>query len=70
VNRALGAGMLVVGAILLFMGFDARRSFASDVSRVVDGTPSDKTVWLLGGGALLLVAGAVMLFMRGRRAST
>lgn len=69
-NRALGAGMLVVGAILLFLGFDARGSFASDVSRAVDGTPTDKTVWLLGGGALLGVAGAVMLFMRGRRAST
>lgn len=54
--------LLVVGAILIFYGVRAGDSVGSDVSRAVTGTPTDKTVWLLVGGALAGVLGLFGLF--------
>lgn len=51
--------LLIIGAILLFYGFRAGDSVGSDVSRAVTGTPTDKTVWFLVGGA---IAGVLGLF--------
>lgn len=56
-NKPLSLALLVIGAILLFYGFQAGDSIGSDVSRAVTGTPTDKTVWFLAGGALAAVAG-------------
>lgn len=69
-NKAIGAALLVVGVVVLIFGFDAKGSFSSDVSRLVDGSPSDKAMWLLGIGGFLAVAGLVFLLTRiGRRAA-
>ena len=65
-NTALGAALLVAGAILLFMGFNASQSIGSEVSEAFTGTPSDRSIWLLVGGALAAVMGFVML-LRSRR---
>lgn len=51
--------LLIIAAILLFYGFRAGDSVGSDVSRAVTGTPTDKTVWFLVGGA---IAGVLGLF--------
>ena len=64
-NKAIGAALLVVGAVVLFFGLDARDSFSSRVSKAIDGSPSDKAMWLLGIGGFLAVAGVVFLLMRG-----
>jgi len=57
VNKPLSLVLLVIGAILLFYGFRAGDSVGSDVSRAVTGTPTDKSIWLLVGGAIAGVAG-------------
>lgn len=55
-NKPLSVVLLVVGAILLYYGFNASSSIGSDVSRAVTGSPTDKSIWLLvlGGAAALL----------------
>jgi hypothetical protein len=53
----IGIALLIVGIILLCMAFDSYHSAASNVSRVVTGTSTDKTVWLVIGGVVGSVAG-------------
>jgi hypothetical protein len=61
-NRLLSVGLLIAGVILLIMGIASSDSFSSEVSEVVQGAPSDKTIWLLIGGGLLTLAGLVGVF--------
>ncbi|MDP3543453.1 MAG: DUF3185 family protein [Elusimicrobiota bacterium] len=56
-NRIASLALLVLGVILLAMGWDAYRSIGSDVSRVFTGAPTDRAVWLLVGGGLAAAAG-------------
>lgn len=60
--RIAAVAALAAGIILLYFGINASNSLSSDVSRFFTGSPTDKTVWMLIGGALLCVAGAVGLF--------
>src|SRR5688572_30793505 len=61
-NKPMSVALLIVGAILLFYGLRAGDSVGSDVSRAVTGTPTDKTVWFLVGGAIAGVLGLFGLF--------
>jgi hypothetical protein len=61
-NKALSIALLVGGVVMLVFGFQASDSFSSDVSRAFTGNPTDKTMWLLIGGAVLSVIGVVGLF--------
>lgn len=56
-NRIASLALLVLGVVLLAMGWDAYRSIGSGVSRVFTGAPTDRAVWLLVGGGLATVAG-------------
>tara|TARA_R110002073_G_scaffold133527_1_gene280979 strand:- start:419 stop:703 length:285 start_codon:yes stop_codon:yes gene_type:complete len=64
--RATSILFLVVGIILLVFGLNAGDSFASEVSETFTGNPTDRSMWLLIGGAALTVIGGVGL-MRGRK---
>lgn len=50
-------GLLAVGVLLIVFGLNAAESVASDVKEFFSGTPTDKSVWLLLGGVLLVVVG-------------
>ena len=65
-NKPIGIALLVIGIILLVYGFNASHSLASNVSQTVTGSPTDKTMWLLIGGAAAAVVGGVMTAMGGR----
>jgi uncharacterized membrane protein YidH (DUF202 family) len=53
-----GALALVVGGILLIVfGVTALNSTSSDISRFFHGTPTDRSIWMLVGGSVMLVAG-------------
>lgn len=56
-NRIASLALLVLGIILLGLGWDAYRSVSSDVSRVFTGAPTNRALWLLIGGGLATVAG-------------
>lgn len=65
-NKPFALALLVVGIVLLVMGFNASNSLSSEVSEAVQGTPSDKSIWLLvGGGAAALVGGISLMRRRG-----
>lgn len=62
-QRLIGLAALAVGIILLVMGFRATESFGSQVSEFFTGSPTDKAVWLIIGGAVLAIVGAGIAFM-------
>jgi hypothetical protein len=49
-KQIVGIAFLVAGVILLFLAYNSYHSAASGVSRVVTGTSTDKTLWLVVGG--------------------
>jgi hypothetical protein len=61
-NRAIAVALLVAGVIMLFFGLQANNSFSSDVSRTFTGSPTDKAMWLMIGGAVAGIIGLVGLF--------
>ena len=66
-NKALSLALLVGGIILIIYGISANDSTASGFSRFFTGNPTDKTMWLLIGGAVAAVVGTAGLF-RGSKA--
>ena len=65
-NTLFALVILVIGLVLLFWGFNASESFASEVSEAIEGTPSNKSVALMVIGALLAVVGVFGLMRRSR----
>jgi hypothetical protein len=58
----VAAALLVAGIVLLIWGLQQSNSFASDVSRTFTGSPTDESMWLIVGGAVLTVLGLVGFF--------
>lgn len=56
-NRISSLVLLVLGLILLGLGWDAYRSVSSGVSRVFTGAPTDRSLLLLVAGAVLTATG-------------
>jgi hypothetical protein len=61
-NKAVSLGLLAGGILLLIFGISATGSFSSDISRFFTGSPTDKAIWMLIGGAVLSIVGVVGLF--------
>jgi hypothetical protein len=55
---------LVAGLILLIVGLNLADSFQDAFSRLFSGHLSDRTVWLVVGGAVCLVVGLFGCFQR------
>ena len=66
--RAISLAILVGGIVLLIYGIIAADSLSSDISRFFTGSPTDKSIWMMIGGAVLAVGGLVGV-MRGSRAT-
>ena len=56
-NKLISLALIVGGVILIVFGISAMDSFSSDISRFFTGSPTDKSVWLLIGGGVALLAG-------------
>jgi len=57
-NRIISLALLVGGIILVVYGMNASDSLGSDFSRFFTGSPTDKTMWLIIGGAVATAIGA------------
>ena len=66
-NKPISLALLVGGIVLIVYGIAASDSTASGVSRFFTGNPTDKTMWLLIGGAIATIVGGSGLF-RGSKA--
>lgn len=65
-NRPMSIALLVVGIVLLVFGLNAHGSFASETKEALTGSPTDKSLWLLGLGILGIVIGGLGAFRRAR----
>ena len=65
-NKVISLALLIGGIVLIAYGITASNSFSSSVSRTFNGSPTDKTIWLLVGGAVAAVIGLAGV-MRGSK---
>ncbi len=56
-NKPISLALLVGGIVLIAWGIKANDSTASGFSRLFTGNPTDKTMWLLIGGAIATAMG-------------
>jgi hypothetical protein len=56
-NKVVSLTILAGGILLIIFGISASKSFSSDISRFFTGTPTDKAIWMLVGGAVATVVG-------------
>ena len=64
----VGLAIFALGIVLLIFGFNESQSFSSDVSRFFSGNPTNRSMWLIGGGVAAVILGLV-LALRSRRSS-
>ena len=67
-NKLVFLALLVGGVLLLIFGINASNSVGSDVSRFFTGSPTDKAVWMIIGGAVAIVVGLVGTWRSGKLA--
>ena len=61
-NKPISLALVVGGVIALIYGISAADSIGSSFSRFFTGSPTDKSVWLLIGGAVAIAVGVAGLF--------
>lgn len=61
-NKIISLAFLAGGIVLIVYGLSASDSIGSSFSRAFTGSPTDKTLWLLIGGAVAVVIGIGGLF--------
>jgi len=59
-SKLIGIGLLVLGAILLYFGFNASNSAMEEVGEALTGKYSDETMMYLVGGGVALAVGLFM----------
>jgi len=62
VKKNAGIALLALAVVLLVFGLDASRAFGSDVSRLFQGWPADRTEWFYIVSAGVGVLGLDLLF--------
>ena len=63
-QKLVGVVLIVIGLILLYFGWQASQSIGEQVVEGVTGRFTDETMWYLIGGAVAVVVGAVLAFLR------
>lgn len=63
-NQIIGIVLLVVGAILLYFGYQASQSMGEQITETFTGRFSDSTTWYFIAGAAAAVGGIAMLAFR------
>ena len=68
-RNPIGIVLAILGIILLVSGIVASDSISSSFSKFFTGAPSDKSVWMMIGGALLTAVGAGLSISGGTKSS-
>jgi hypothetical protein len=55
--NVVGLTIFALGIVLLVFGFNETQSFSSGVSRLFTGNPTDRSLWLIIGGFVAVIAG-------------
>jgi len=56
-NTVISFAILAVGIVLIIFGIRESESLRSDISRFFSGSPSDRAIWMLLGGAVATIIG-------------
>lgn len=64
-KRLIGIALLVVGLVLLYLGYQSSQGLDDQISEAVTGEFTDSTVWYWILGAVSSVVGIVMLTLKG-----
>lgn len=62
----LSIALIVIGVVLLLFGLGSADSIRDGFSRLFTGSPTDRTLWLMVGGTVCFLVGAVGIY-RGAR---
>lgn len=54
----------IAGAMLLAFGISAAESVGSEISEIVHGAPTDKSIWLILAGSAGFLLGGIALLRR------
>jgi hypothetical protein len=65
-NKAVSIALLAGGIVLIVIGVNATKSFSSDISQFFTGSPTDKAIWMLIGGAVAASMGLFGVVRSGR----
>lgn len=60
-NRILALALIVIGAVLLYFGYQSSQGLDDQLSETLTGNFTDETILYLIAGAVALVAGLFML---------
>lgn len=63
-QKLVGIVLLVVGAVLLYFGYQSSQSVGGQITESLTGRFTDEAMWYLIGGAAAAAAGAFMTFFR------
>jgi hypothetical protein len=67
-TKAISLAVLAGGILLLIFGISAYDTTSSDISRFFSGSATDKSIWMLVGGAFATVLGLVGLLRASKTA--
>ena len=65
--KVISFALIACGVVLLYFGGQSFHSFSNDVSRLVTGAPTDRTMTLIAAGVAATIAGISGLAFSGRR---
>jgi len=63
-KKMFSAGLLIGGLILIYFGYQEYQSFSSEVNEFFTGSPDNRALWMLIGGAVAATAGLVGLLKK------
>lgn len=66
-KKIVALALFAGGILLTIFGVSAMNSASSDLSRFFTGAPTDRAIWMLVGGIVMLVAGLAGLLSVSRK---
>lgn len=66
-NKSIALALLAGGIVLAVLGVSEMNSFTSDISRMFTGVPTNRSIWMLVGGAVLATLGLAGTLHRSRQ---
>jgi hypothetical protein len=65
-KRLAGIAVLVVGILLIFLGYQSSQGWDDQISEAVTGEYTDSTMWYWIVGSVSAVIGLVLIAMKGK----
>lgn len=62
--RMIGIALLVVGGLLAYYGFQEKESPVGQLEEAATGSPSDRSLGMVGGGVVVAAVGVGLLLYR------